>query len=318
MMLRSLARGPGGRCTGKEDRLMNIRQLKQVYVTCLLFKGTAKVNVLDRKDFAGGVVADIEDSMRFIERNTRLAYKIERLRREEIPEYPPAALREAITNATMHRDWFNEGSNVFVEIFRDRIEVSNPGGLPTGMLPSDLGHKSVRRNPLIADLLHRIEYIEKAGTGILRMREAVEKHGSPPPVFESTGFFTATFWPLRTAEVTAEVTGQVIGQVTGHVEGEAGPPQEVTGEAAGEAAGEATGEVVRLLRALQTGPLSRSEAQSALNLSGEANFRVRYLEPSLRLGFVGMTIPDKPSSPNQRYRIKPLGLEVLKKATEAS
>jgi len=79
----------------------------------------------------------------------------------------------------MHRDWFNEGANVFVEIYADRIEVSNPGGLPSGMLPSDLGRKSVRRNPLIADLLHRIEYIEKAGTGIRRMREAVREHGSP-------------------------------------------------------------------------------------------------------------------------------------------
>ena len=161
------------------------RFFNQAYVTCLLFKGADKLHVLDRKDFAGGVVADIEDSLRFIERNTRLAYRIEKLQREEIPEYPPAALREAITNAIMHRDWFNEGANVFVEIYADRIEVSNPGGLPTGMLASDLGYKSVRRNPLIADLLHRIEFIEKAGTGILRMREAVKSHGSPPPAFES-------------------------------------------------------------------------------------------------------------------------------------
>ena len=57
------------------------------------------------------------------------------------------------------------------------------------MLPSDLGHKSVRRNALIADLLHRIEFIEKAGTGILRMKDAVKEHGSLPPTFESTGFF---------------------------------------------------------------------------------------------------------------------------------
>ena len=78
----------------------------------------------------------------------------------------------------MHRDWFNEGANVFVEISPGRIEVSNPGGLPAGMLHSDLGHKSVRRNALIADLLHRIEFIEKAGTGIRRIRQAVASHGS--------------------------------------------------------------------------------------------------------------------------------------------
>ena len=120
------------------------RFFPQAYITCLLAKGSDKVHILDRKDFADGIVADIEESLRFIERNTRTAYRIERLQRDEIPEYPVAALREAITNAVMHRDWFNEGANVFVEIYGDRIEVSSPGGLPKGMRPADLGHKSVR------------------------------------------------------------------------------------------------------------------------------------------------------------------------------
>lgn len=105
--------------------------------------------------------------------------QIEKLQRENIPEYPVKALREAITNAVMHRDWFNEGANVFVEIHADHIEVVSPGGLPPGMLPKDLGHKSVRRNPLIADLLHRIEFIEKAGTGIKRMRDEARERGCP-------------------------------------------------------------------------------------------------------------------------------------------
>ena len=68
--------------------------------------GVDQVRILDRKDFDGGIVADIEDAMRFIERNTRTAYRIEGLRREDVPEYPMRALREAITNAVMHRDWF--------------------------------------------------------------------------------------------------------------------------------------------------------------------------------------------------------------------
>jgi ATP-dependent DNA helicase RecG len=55
------------------------RFFNQAYITCLLAKGTDKVHILDRKDFAGGVVADIEESLRFIERNTRTAYRIERL-----------------------------------------------------------------------------------------------------------------------------------------------------------------------------------------------------------------------------------------------
>ncbi|MGH7340555.1 MAG: ATP-binding protein, partial [Candidatus Rokuibacteriota bacterium] len=134
----------------------NVRHFfNQAYITCLLAKGMDKVHVLDRKDFDGGIVADIEDAMRFIERNTRTAWRIEALQRENIPEYPMKALREAITNAVMHRDWFIHGANIFVELYTDRIEVSSPGGLFKGMTIADLGHKSIRRNALIADLLHR-------------------------------------------------------------------------------------------------------------------------------------------------------------------
>jgi ATP-dependent DNA helicase RecG len=156
----------------------NVRHFfNQAYITCLLAKGSDKVHILDRKDFDGGVVADIEDALRFIERNTRLAYRIEHLKREEIHEYPMKALREAITNAVMHRDWFIEGANVFVEIYDDRIEVGSPGGLPKGMTLADLGRKSVRRNALIADLLHRMGFIEKAGTGVKRIRDEARDRG---------------------------------------------------------------------------------------------------------------------------------------------
>jgi len=183
----------------------NVRRFfNQAYITCLLAKGADKVHVLDRKDFDGGIVADIEDAMRFIERNTRTAWRIEGLRREDIPEYPMKALREAITNAVMHRDWFMEGANIFVEIYTDRIEISSPGGLPKGMKLSDLGRKSIRRNALIADLLHRITFIEKAGTGIKRMREEAHDQRCPEPIFEENGFFTAIFYPNPEVRAQAE------------------------------------------------------------------------------------------------------------------
>ena len=75
----------------------------------------------------------------------------------------------------------------FVEIFSDRIEVTSPGGLPAGMSFDDLGRKSIRRNPLIADLLHRIDFIEKAGTGIRGMREGAVSSGYSEPEFVVSG-----------------------------------------------------------------------------------------------------------------------------------
>lgn len=145
----------------------------EAYITCLLVRDTDRVHILDRKDFDSGIVADIEDALRFIERNTRTAYRVEGLQREDAPEYPMKALRESITNTVMHRDWFFDGANIFVEIYADRVEVVSPGGLPRGQL----GHKSVRRNALIADLLHRIGFIKKAGTGIQRIHEDVRAQG---------------------------------------------------------------------------------------------------------------------------------------------
>jgi ATP-dependent DNA helicase RecG len=139
------------------------RFFNQAFVTCVLFRGADRVHIMDRMDLDGGVVADIKGALRFIRRNTRTAYRIESLVRQDIPEYPKRVLREAIANALMHRDWFIDGANVSVEIYADRVDVSSPGGLPRGQSEELFGRKSVRRNPIIADLLQRIGFIERAG-----------------------------------------------------------------------------------------------------------------------------------------------------------
>ena len=241
-----------------------------------------------------------EDAMRFVERNTRTAWRIEGLRREDVPEYPMKALREAITNAVMHRDWFLEGANVFVEIYTDRIEVSSPGGLPKGMELSDLGHKSIRRNALIADLLHRIDFIEKAGTGIKRIRDEAHAQGCPEPRFEETGFFTVTFYP--NPEVRAQLAAPSDApteQVGAHVPHmyRTSPRQVALLEAAKEAR-------------------SREELQEVIGVRHRQHFLLEYLRPLLEAGWLERTIPDKPRSRDQRYRITPHGLEILMKSKE--
>ncbi len=310
----------------------NVRHFfNQAYITCLLAKGADKVHILDRKDFTGGIVSDIEDSLRFIERNTRTAYRIEGLRREDVPEYPMRALREAITNAVMHRDWFMEGANVFVEIYTDRIEISSPGGLPKGMKLSDLGRKSIRRNALIADLLHRITFIEKAGTGIKRMRKEAHDQRCPAPAFEDNGFFTAIFYP--NPEVRAQMgfmkepkTPQVgtksgasrdHGQAPETLESIAHVPDmyptstpQVTGQVTGQVAVQVSAEVLKMLE-IMSGEMTRVEIQVALGLKGRANFEERYLKPAIDMGLVNMTRPDKPRSSKQRYHTTSAGRAVL-------
>jgi ATP-dependent DNA helicase RecG len=208
------------------------------------------------------------------------------------------AIREAITNAVMHRDWFNEGANVFVEIYSDRIVISSPGGLPAGISANELGTRSVRRNPVIADLLHRIGFIEKAGTGIDRMREAARELGSPEPVFRVDEFFSATFRPLpESLADQPRSTGQ-------EDERETATPQVPRKYPA------STPQVLHIL-ATAAREASRDELQTASGLRDRMHFAREYLQPLLDAGWIEMTIPDRPRSSKQRYRITTAGEEVL-------
>ena len=105
----------------------------------------------------------------------------------------------------MHRDWFFDGANVFVEIYSDRVKVISSGELPKGMALANLGRRSVRRNALVSDLPHRIGFIEKAGTCIHRIRNEARELQCPDPVFDADSFVTVTFRP--NPEVRAGVEG---------------------------------------------------------------------------------------------------------------
>ena len=182
------------------------RNLQDIYyhttVTCALYKGTEKIDVLDRRDFNEDIVLNIDMALNFLKQYIPVRYEMTgEPRRREIPEIPYEALREAIINAVAHRDYFERGANVMVEMFDDRIEISNPGGLPKGLTPEEFGTKSVLRNPVIAGLLHRIGYIEKMGTGINKMKNLISKAELPPIAFRFTTFFTAIFKRLWKGEI---------------------------------------------------------------------------------------------------------------------
>ena len=151
--------------------------MNHALVDCVLFSGTSKVKILDRKQYKSHIIENIESALAFIQRHTNTEYVITgQPRREEIHDYPETALRETIVNAVCHRDYFEKRCHVVIEVFADRVEIYNPGGLPSGLEPEKFGTKSVPRNLLIASMLHRANYIEQAGTGINRIKEALAKH----------------------------------------------------------------------------------------------------------------------------------------------
>jgi ATP-dependent DNA helicase RecG len=186
---------------GKEPQ----RFFLQSEVRCARFKGTKPVKpFIDMKVVSGTVYEQIDQAEKFVLFNIKKEVWVEpgKIERQERWEYPPDALREAITNAVCHRDYFSNAS-VQIRIFDDRIEIWNPGTLPEGLTVEDLKgkHESKPRNKLIARLFFLIKYIEEWGTGTNEMIKLCLDHKLPEPELEETaGSFVVTFMKSKLTE----------------------------------------------------------------------------------------------------------------------
>jgi ATP-dependent DNA helicase RecG len=166
-------------------------------IRCARFKGTEPLHFIDMKVISGNIIDQVGATMEFIQRHISMAAEIvsTQIERLEIWEYPLEALREAIINATCHRDYRDSG-NVQVRIFDDRLEVWSPGLLPEGIAIADLyrTHSSRPRNHRIAHAYFLISFIEQWGTGTLRMANLCREAGLPEPEYdERSGAFVVTF-----------------------------------------------------------------------------------------------------------------------------
>jgi len=160
----------------------------------IAFKGRTRVHIYDRQDVRDDLFTQFREAISFVKRHINIRSEIKGVDRKDIYEIPEEALREALVNALMHRDYRITGSQISVDVFDDRVEITNPGGLANGFPQKALGKGvSIRRNELIADLFARLHKVERAGTGIQRMRRALAKAGLREPDFEVNGFFRTVF-----------------------------------------------------------------------------------------------------------------------------
>jgi predicted HTH transcriptional regulator len=177
----------GGIIVFGQDAARN-RFFPAAHFRCARFLGTNKANILDRLDIEGSVLAGLDEVQRFIRRNTRMAARIGSVRRKDVPEYPPIALREVLANAVAHADYSQRGMPLRVQIYDDRLEVENPGGWPIGFSEEDFKDGISRvRNPVIARVLHELDIIEGWGSGYERVRDACQQGGYPIPDWHETG-----------------------------------------------------------------------------------------------------------------------------------
>ena len=138
-----------------------------VRLRCAVFASTTTSTILDRQDYEGGILELIEHGQAYILKNIHTGMRLEGLYRVDVPELAVPAIREALINAFCHRD-YHDPHEVQIAIFKDRVELRNPGKLFGGLTLDQLrgGNVSARRNPLIADMLRRIQMIEGWGRGM--------------------------------------------------------------------------------------------------------------------------------------------------------
>lgn len=140
----------------------------------------------DRGVLAGPLPSLVEAVLSWIDDHTTASEAVVGLRRERVPAYPTAVLREALLNALAHRDYGLAGSTVDVTIFGDRLEIQSPGGLPGHVTVDNLRHEHYSRNPTVMALLKSLRLVDEFGEGVDRMISEMEVRLLPDPVWRAT------------------------------------------------------------------------------------------------------------------------------------
>lgn len=272
----------------------NNRQLyiRQAYVTCVLYKGIDKTFIIDRKDFRDDLLTDYENAFKFLQQHLKLKYEItDGGPRTEIPEIPYEALRESLLNAIIHRDYAEEGARVMVEIYDDRVEISNPGQLL--FKKPQLGKASISRNPIIFDIFNRTGLVEKVGSGISRIKNAM-KERELDVTFDTDDFFIVTFQRLSIDDTLEQKRSELERQISD------------------------LNQIISVNQALIILNICYDEILSAKEISKNMGHNRLHKSDKKELselvanGLLAYTIPDKPRSPKQKYKITKKGLQYLK------
>ena len=174
---------------GKQPELI----IDKAIIRCVAFQGTDKRYIIDDQPFGGNLYSQYQQAMQWLRGKLNVKYDIEGQgsgSRKEIWEIPETVFKEAIINSLSHRDYYDKGAVTNIEVFEDRIEITNPGGLVSAIPESEFGKRSHSRNPLIFGLFARMHLVEQVGSGVGRIEDMMKDAGLPAPVFLKEGIFT--------------------------------------------------------------------------------------------------------------------------------
>lgn len=264
-----------------------------VQIDVVWFPEGAGGDRFDEKIFKGPLARMTREALSYIQRNFLHETVIKHPDRAEATRlwnFPYAAIEEAVVNAVYHRS-YEEREPIEVRVSHDELVVLSFPGPDRSIRMDDLkaGRAVSRRyrNRRIGEFLKELEMTEGRSTGIPKILKEMAANGSPAPLFETDDdrlSFVIRLPRHPLALVPATAAEQVTGQVTGQV---------------------------RRLLAVVSGEMTREAMQAMLGLAGRGNFTAQYLKPALDAGVIEMTIPDKPNSRSQRYRLTAIGRQWL-------
>ncbi|MBU2264449.1 putative DNA binding domain-containing protein [Patescibacteria group bacterium] len=267
-------------------------------IECARFKGTDTSVFLDQMSIECPIYAAVEPCLAFIKKNIALSSQIAEVYRKDQWEYPLEAIREAISNAIIHRDYAILGSDIKVAIFDDMLEITSPGALPDTMPIEKLGTgRSEIRNRVLAPIFKDLKLIEAWGTGIQKMQKALENRQEIELILSETGrAFQVQFKkkpnPAHIADrTTVFKTVQV--------------PYKMRTSTVQDAYKLKVLDFCREQRSMQ-------EMMTYMNLKHRASFLINYIHPLLQDQLISLTVPDKPKSPRQKYIVTEKGQGELK------
>ena len=248
--------------------------------------------IIDDRQFTDTLFEVVEQSMKFIISYISVAFSFDgSIQRKERFAYPLLAIREALLNTVIHRN-YTDGSDIQIKISDDQISIFSPGTFYGGVSVADIqkdNYRSSLRNKLVAEGFYLTGNIEKYGSGFIRIRKALRDY--PEVKFEINEFaggVMATF---------TQINGGI--DLTGKVASESQPE---SADLTGQVTGQVTPEIARMLGVFN-GEMSRQQLQDALELNSRENFDKRYLKPAMALKLIEPTIPEKPNSRLQKYRL---------------
>ncbi|MDE6079145.1 MAG: putative DNA binding domain-containing protein [Duncaniella sp.] len=167
--------------------------LTQSRLYCTRWDGLEKGDAINDAEFSGNILLLLREAMNFVKSNTKKSWEKLPNGRRNRPEYAERAILETMVNHLIHRDYTVMGSEVHLDIYDNRLTVTSPGGMYNGSFIQDLDIADVsseRRNPILANVMAQIDYMEKRGSGLLRIRKETKAldgyRDELQPVFKST------------------------------------------------------------------------------------------------------------------------------------